>query len=177
MIDPAQRALEKARERGLIVTDEPSGLSPSNPDPFRGSSSRIPVPYNASPTRRFDSSFATQPLSGPDTSSLHAALPIEKQAELAEALIKQQIEHNNQRFEREMQKEDQRTHRSRLMVFSMVGIAKWVAIIFCIGFVFLVGILGITGWKAGTLSDTSILTGIVNFFGTIIGALASNSGL
>lgn len=175
--DPTQRALEKARERGLIVTDEPSGLSPSNPDPFNNPRPRIPIAYNANPRMQRDQAFPYQPLTGPDTTSLHAALSPEKQAEYAEQMLKQKIEQDNARFMREMQNEDHKVSRSRMLLFTLLKIAKWITIIFVFCFVGLVVVLGVTGWKAGSLSDTTLLNTIVNFFGTLLGAFVSNSGL
>lgn len=169
-MDPAQRALQKGRERGLIVTDEPSGISPSNPDPF-GTRPRIPLPYNANPRMQRDQAFTYQPLSGSETTSLHASLPADKQAEYAEALLKQQIEQNNARFQREMDKEDHKVSRSRALLKTGIRVIGWLTVIFALAFIGIVTVLGVTGWKAGSLSDTTILNGIVNFFGTMIGAI------
>ena len=107
--------------------------------------------------------------------SLHSALPPEKQAEYAEAMLKQQIEQNNLRFEREMEKEAHKVSRSRLLVLSLVKMVKWSLIVLLAGLVSLISVLAVTSWKAGSLSDTSVLNAIVNFLATVIGALATSS--
>lgn len=173
--DPVQKALEKARQRGQTVVDQPSGIAPHVADPFNSQSPKIPIPYNSFPASRSAQAFEYQQMSGPDTMSLHSALPPEKQAEYAEAMLKQQIEQNNLRFEREMEKEAHKVSRSRLLVLSLVKMVKWSLIVLLAGLVSLISVLAVTGWKAGSLSDTSILNAIVNFLATVIGALATSS--
>lgn len=177
MIDPAQEAIQKGRERANIVTDEASGINPSDPDPFQGTKPRIPVPYNAQVSARSDSAFDYQPLSGPGATSLHQALSPDKQAEIAEAMLRQQLQQNDERFKREMDKEEQSITRSRMFVFTGLRILRWVVLVFLMAFIGIVLVLGLTGWKAGSLSDVSVLTGILNFFGQAIAALVSNSSL
>ena len=175
--DPTQVALEKARERGLLVTDEASGVAPHNPEPFRSQQGRVPLAYNTNPRLQRENAFQYQPLSDPTNQSLHASLPPDKQAELAEKMLLQQIEQNSKRFEQEMQKEDHKVKRSRMLIMTGVKIFKWLFIVFVAAFAGLVIVLGVTGWKAGSLSDTSIINAIVSFFTSILSALITNSSL
>ncbi len=175
--DPTQVALEKARERGLMITDEASGVAPYNPEPFRSHQGRVPLAYNANPRMQRENAFQYQPLADPANQSLHASLPADKQAELAEKLLLQQIEQNGKRFEQELQKEEQKVRRSRMLVLTGVKILKWLVIAFVAAFAGLVIVLGVTGWKAGSLSDTSVINAIVSFFTSILSALITNSSL
>lgn len=106
------------------------------------------------PTSRLqrENAFQYQPLSDPTNQSLHASLPPDKQAELAEKMLLQQIEQNRKRFEQEMQKEDHKVKRSRMLVMTGVKIFKWLFIVLVAAFAGLVIVLGVTGWKAGSLS-------------------------
>lgn len=176
-IDPTQASLDKAKEKASIVTDNNFGISASNSDPFNTTEFGIPIAHNANPNTQRAQAFPYQPLASPDTANLHACLPSDKQIEIAEQLLRQQLHQNDLRFQREMENEEQKVTRSKMIVFAGIKIAKWLTIVLSLSLAGLIAVLGITGYKAGSLSDASILNSIVSFFGLIINAMITNSSL
>lgn len=157
--DPVKRAMELAEQRAQAITDDGPGGGPGAHD-GNFDSGRIPVRRGRNPDFvRDDTGIDT--FEAPNDPSLYERLPPELQAELAARQLKDKVDNTIERNKVALETEKfylERRKRMSALIFKASVIFGIVAII---AFVALIFVLVVTGWKAQSLSDTSVLGAII----------------